>query len=308
MKRRLRGGAHLIVIDPRAIALVKSPHVEADYHLRLRPGTNVAIINALAHVVVTEGLTRDDYVSERCERDSYEKWKKFVADPVNSPEAMEKVTGVKAELIRGAARLYAEGPNSAIYYGLGVREHSQGTTMVMGIANRDGHGQPGARGVGVSPLRGQNNVQGSCDMGSFPHEFSDTVTCLTMPPARCSNPCGRCTWSASPGCAFPTCSKRRSMARSVGCPGRGHAVRSNTAHVTAALCDGMHRDQDILPTKRRSTRTCSCRARRSWRRTARSPMPSGAFRACARSSSRWADMPTGSHDAAVERTRLPHGL
>jgi formate dehydrogenase major subunit len=173
MKRRLRQGAHLIVVDPRAIGLVRSAHVEADYHLRLLPGTNVAIINALAHVVVTEGLTRDDYVAERCEPESYEKWKKFVADPANSPEAMEPVTGVKAGLLRDAARLYARGPNSAIYYGLGVTEHSQGTTMVMGIANLAmATGNLGREGVGVSPLRGQNNVQGSCDMGSFPHEFS----------------------------------------------------------------------------------------------------------------------------------------
>ncbi len=173
MKRRLRQGAHLIVVDPRAIPLVKSPHVEADFHLRLLPGTNVAVINALAHVVVTEGLAKDDYIAERCERDSYEKWKKFVAEPVNSPEAMEAITGVKAEVIRGAARLYARGPNSAIYYGLGVTEHSQGSTMVMGIANLAmATGNLGREGVGVSPLRGQNNVQGSCDMGSFPHEFS----------------------------------------------------------------------------------------------------------------------------------------
>src|SRR5688572_24150581 len=173
MKRRLRAGAKLIVVDPRAIPLVKSAHVEADYHLRLLPGTNVAIINALAHVVVTEGLTKDDYIAERCEADSYEKWKKFVADPINSPEAMEKVTGVPAATIRGAARLYARGPNSAIHYGLGVTEHSQGSTMVMGIANLAmATGNLGREGVGVSPLRGQNNVQGSCDMGSFPHEFS----------------------------------------------------------------------------------------------------------------------------------------
>jgi formate dehydrogenase major subunit len=173
MKRRLRAGAKLIVIDPRAIPLVKSPHVEADYHLRLLPGTNVAIINALAHVIVTEGLTKEDYVAARCEKESWEKWKKFVAEAVNSPEAMEPVTGVKAELIRGAARLYAQGPNGAIYYGLGVTEHSQGSTMVMGIANLAmATGNLGREGVGVSPLRGQNNVQGSCDMGSFPHEFS----------------------------------------------------------------------------------------------------------------------------------------
>jgi formate dehydrogenase major subunit len=172
MKRRLRAGARLIVVDPRAIPLVKSPHVRADHHLRLLPGTNVAVINALAHVVVTEGLTKDDFIAERCERESYEKWKKFVAGPANSPETMEAVTGVPAAEIRGAARLFARGPNSAIYYGLGVTEHSQGSTMVMGIANLAmATGNVGREGVGVSPLRGQNNVQGSCDMGSFPHEF-----------------------------------------------------------------------------------------------------------------------------------------
>ncbi len=173
LKRRLRQGAKLIVIDPRQIELVRAPHISADYHLQLRPGTNVAIINALAHVIVTEGLTKDDYVAERCEIESYERWKAFVSDPKNSPEAMEAVTGVPAQLVRGAARLYATGGNAAIYYGLGVTEHSQGTTMVMGIANLAmATGNLGREGVGVNPLRGQNNVQGSCDMGSFPHEFS----------------------------------------------------------------------------------------------------------------------------------------
>ncbi len=173
LKRRLRQGAQLIVVDPRAIDLVRTPHVAAAAHLQLRPGTNVAVINALAHVAVTEGLTRDNYVAERCEPDSYQKWKKFIADPRHSPEATEAVTGVPAAAVRKAARLYAAGPNSAIYYGLGVTEHSQGTTMVMGIANLAmATGNLGREGVGVSPLRGQNNVQGSCDMGSFPHEFS----------------------------------------------------------------------------------------------------------------------------------------
>ncbi|HEU5257992.1 MAG TPA: formate dehydrogenase subunit alpha [Vicinamibacterales bacterium] len=173
LKQRLRQGARLIVIDPRTIGLVRSPHIAADVHLQLRPGTNVAVINALSHVVVTEGLTRDDYVRDRCEADSYAKWKKFIAEPRNSPEATESITGVPAALVRGAARLYASVPNGAIYYGLGVTEHSQGTTMVMGIANLAmATGNLGREGVGVSPLRGQNNVQGSCDMGSFPHEFS----------------------------------------------------------------------------------------------------------------------------------------
>lgn len=173
MKRRLREGAKLIVLDPRKIDLVETPHVKADYHLPLLPGTNVAMINALAHVVVSEGLVDEAFVGERCEADAFEEWKAFVLNPVNSPEEVEKISGVKADDIRAAARLYASAGNAAIYYGLGVTEHSQGSTMVMGMANLVmATGNIGRRGVGLNPLRGQNNVQGSCDMGSFPHEFS----------------------------------------------------------------------------------------------------------------------------------------
>jgi formate dehydrogenase major subunit len=172
MKRRLRQGAKLIVADPRRIDLVRTPHIAADYHLKLRPGTNVALINSLAHVIATEGLVKEDFVRERCEVDSFEKWRAFVSLEKNSPESMEAITGVPAANVRAAARLYATGGNGAIYYGLGVTEHSQGSTMVMGIANLAmATGNVGREGVGVNPLRGQNNVQGSCDMGSFPHEF-----------------------------------------------------------------------------------------------------------------------------------------
>ncbi len=172
MKRRLREGARLIVIDPRQIDLVKSPHIKADYHLPLKPGTNVAMINAIAHVIVAEGLIDEDYVRARCELDDFEFWARFIAEERHSPEAVEDLTGVPAADVRGAARLYATGGNSAIYYGLGVTEHSQGSTMVMGMANLAmATGNIGHPGVGVNPLRGQNNVQGSCDMGSFPHEF-----------------------------------------------------------------------------------------------------------------------------------------
>ena len=172
MKQRLRAGAKLIVIDPRRIDLVRTPHIKADYHLRLRPGTNVAVLDTLAHVIVTEGLVDDDFVARRCEPEAFAKWRTFVAQEKYSPEAMESVTGVPAELVRGAARLYATGGNGAIYYGLGVTEHAQGSTSVMAIANLAmATGNIGREGVGVNPLRGQNNVQGSCDMGSFPHEF-----------------------------------------------------------------------------------------------------------------------------------------
>ena len=170
MKRRLREGAQLIVVDPRRIDLVRSPHVEAAYHLPVLPGTNVAFVNAMAHVIVTEGLHDEEFVRERCE--DADDYLAFIADPVNSPEAVAEATGIDPEQLRAAARLFGTGGNSAIYYGLGVTEHSQGSTMVMGMANLAMvTGNIGREGVGVNPLRGQNNVQGSCDMGSFPHEF-----------------------------------------------------------------------------------------------------------------------------------------
>jgi formate dehydrogenase major subunit len=173
MKKRLRDGAKLIVIDPRRIDLVRSAHVEADHHLPLLPGTNVAIINALSHVIVTEGLIDEAFVRERCDLQDFEVWARFIAQPHNSPEETEKLTGVLAGDVRAAARLFATGGNGAIYYGLGVTEHSQGSTTVMGMANLAmATGNLGRRGVGINPLRGQNNVQGACDMGSFPHEFS----------------------------------------------------------------------------------------------------------------------------------------
>jgi len=172
LKKRLRQGAKLIVIDPRQTELVASPHIKADYHLPLRPGTNTAMLTALAHVIATENLIDETFVARRCETRAFEQWREFVSRPENSPEAMQGVTGVAAQDIRGAARLFATHGNGAIYYGLGVTEHSQGSTTVMAIANLAmATGNIGREGVGVNPLRGQNNVQGSCDMGSFPHEL-----------------------------------------------------------------------------------------------------------------------------------------
>ncbi|MEM9198850.1 MAG: formate dehydrogenase subunit alpha, partial [Pseudomonadota bacterium] len=182
MKKRLREGAQIIVLDPRRIDLVESPHVRAAHHIQLRPGTNVAVMNALAHVIVTEGLVDETFVGERCDPVEFARWKAFVAEERNAPEALTETIGVPAETMRAAARLFATQPNGAIYYGLGVTEHSQGSTMVMAMANLAmATGNIGREGVGVNPLRGQNNVQGACDMGSFPHELpgyrhiSDTV-------------------------------------------------------------------------------------------------------------------------------------
>jgi formate dehydrogenase major subunit len=173
MKRRLREGAKLIVIDPRSIDLVQSPHIRATEHLQLQPGTNVAVVNALAHVIATEGWIDEAFVQERCDVASFNAWRRFISLPENSPENLAEISGVAAETIRAAAETYAKAGNGAIYYGLGVTEHSQGSTMVMAMANLAmATGNIGRNGVGVNPLRGQNNVQGACDMGSFPHEFS----------------------------------------------------------------------------------------------------------------------------------------
>jgi len=195
MKQRLREGAKLIVVDPRQIGLVRSPHIEAEYHLPLLPGTNVPIINSLAHVIVSEGLVDEEYVRERCDTDSFEAWKAMILKAENSPEEVEKVSGVPAEDIRAAARLYGGAKRGAIYYGLGVTEHSQGSTMVMGMANLAmATGNIGFSGCGVNPLRGQNNVH--------------TGQCRTMRSvARLSNT-GVSRLILSQDFAFPICSMR----------------------------------------------------------------------------------------------------
>jgi formate dehydrogenase major subunit len=239
LKRRLRQGAHLVVVDPRRIDLVRSAHVQADHHLQLRPGTNVAVVNAMAHTIITEGLHDQAFIDERCDTESFGAWVEFIRRPENSPEAMAGISGVPAADIRAAARLYAAGPNSAIYYGLGVTEHSQGSTMVMGMANLAMlTGNIGREGVGVNPLRGQNNVQGSCDMGSFPHEFSgyrhvsdDTVR------HQFEELWGR-TLSADPGLRIPNMFDAALVGEFRGLYIQGEDIAQsdpNTAHVKAAL-------------------------------------------------------------------------
>ena len=239
MKRRLREGAELIVVDPRSIDLVRSAHVEASHHLQLLPGTNVAVVNAMGHVVATEGWIDRAFVEERCDADSFRAWEEFIRLPENSPEVLEEATGVPADQVRAAARAYATGGNAAIYYGLGVTEHSQGSTMVMAMANLAmATGNIGRSGVGVNQLRGQNNVQGSCDMGSFPHEFSgyrhvsdDTVreqfTALWGTELR-----------GEPGMRIPNMLDAATVGDFKGIYIQGEDIAQsdpNTAHVTAAL-------------------------------------------------------------------------
>jgi formate dehydrogenase major subunit len=239
LKRRLREGARLIVIDPRRIDLVDSVHARAEYHLALRPGTNVAMLNALAHVIVTEGLLNQAFIDARCEGGDFANWSEFVSRPENSPEVLGAICGVPAADIRAAARLYATGGNAAIYYGLGVTEHSQGSTAVMGIANLAmATGNIGREGVGVNPLRGQNNVQGSCDMGSFPHELpgyrhiSNEVVRAQFEQA------WNVTLQPDPGLRIPNMfeSALAGSFKGLYCQGEDIAQSDpNTQHVTAAL-------------------------------------------------------------------------
>jgi formate dehydrogenase major subunit len=287
MKKRLRQGAKLIVVDPRRTDLVRSPHIKADYHLPLLPGTNVAMMTAMAHVIVTEGLVNEKYVRERCEIDAFEDWAAFVSRPENSPEAVAQYTQVPAADVRAAARLYATGGKAAIYYGLGVTEHSQGTTTVMAMANLAmATGNVGRRGVGVNPLRGQNNVQGSCDMGSFPHELSgyrhisDAATRALFEK----------DWGVSlydePGLRIPNM-----LDAAVDGSFRGLYVQERTScnpTPTRIMSPPASRRWNASScrtsssTKPPITRTSSCRARRFSKRTGPSSTPSAASAGCAR--------------------------
>ncbi|MFT5432182.1 MAG: putative molibdopterin-dependent oxidoreductase YjgC, partial [Myxococcota bacterium] len=161
MKRAIRRGATLVVADPRAIELTKF----ADRHMQLRPGTDVWLLNAMAHVIIAEGLVHEDFVGEHTE--NFEAVKEAVAS--YTPEEAEKVTGVSADDIRFTARRYATTRKAGIYYTLGITEHTHGTDNVYALANlvlMTGHlGVPSA---GMNPLRGQNNVQGANDAGASP--------------------------------------------------------------------------------------------------------------------------------------------
>ena len=161
MKRAVRRGARLVVADPRAIWLSEV----ADLHLQLRPGTDVWLLNAMAHVIVTEGLCDTAFIEQHTE--NYEEMAAALAE--YTPEGAEEVTGVPAEHIRQTARWYATTKKAGIYYTLGITEHTHGTDNVYALANlvlMTGH--LGVRSAGMNPLRGQNNVQGANDAGASP--------------------------------------------------------------------------------------------------------------------------------------------
>ena len=260
MKKRLRQGAKLIVIDPRRTEMVESPHVKA-LHLPLMPGTNVAVLTALAHVIVTEGLVDEAFVRERCDWSEFQDWASFVADEKNSPEATAIMTGVDPNDLRAAARQFATGGNGAIYYGLGVTEHSQGSTTVIAIANLAmATGNIGRPGVGVNPLRGQNNVQGSCDMGSFPHELPGYRHISGDAVRDQFEAMWHVKLNPEPGLRIPNMFDAAIEGTFMGhlCAGRGHfAVRpQHQARGGGAVGDGMRHRARPVPERDRQLRPC----------------------------------------------------
>lgn len=164
IKQAVSKGAKLIVADPRKIELAK----RADVFLQINPGTNVALLNTMMNVIISENLQDDEHIKERTE--NYEALKKLVKD--YTPEECARICGVDKEDIIKAARIYATN-NSAIFYSMGITQHSTGTQNVMSISNLAPLcGNLGKEYAGVNPLRGQNNVQGACDMGTLPNVFT----------------------------------------------------------------------------------------------------------------------------------------
>ncbi len=164
IRQAVEKGTRLIVADPREIDLAK----KADIHLKLRPGTNVAFANGMMHIIIEEGLTDETFIKERTE--NFEAMKEAVKE--YTPERVAEICGIDPDLLREAARMYATADRAPILYCLGVTEHHTGTEGVMSLSNLAMMvGKIGRPGCGVNPIRGQNNVQGACDMGAAPNQF-----------------------------------------------------------------------------------------------------------------------------------------
>lgn len=161
----VRKGAKLIVADNRKIKLTNF----ADIHIKHKNGTDVALINSMMNVIIREGLEDKEFIKTRTE--NYEELKKLVAN--YPPEKMESITGIPAEQVIEAARMYAKADKAMIIYAMGITQHTHGVDNVKSTANLALlTGNLGRPGTGVNPLRGQNNVQGACDMGALPNGYS----------------------------------------------------------------------------------------------------------------------------------------
>lgn len=164
LRQAVQRGARLVVVDPRDIDIAK----KAELHLKLKPGTNVAFANGMMHIFIEENLVDQKFIEERTE--NFDAMKEMVKD--YTPERVAKICNIDADDLRKAARIYATAERAPIIYCLGVTEHHTGTEGVMSMANMAMMvGKHGKRGCGVNPIRGQNNVQGACDMGASPNQF-----------------------------------------------------------------------------------------------------------------------------------------
>ena len=166
MKRAVRDGAHLIVVDPRRTELADL----AELWLQLIPGTDAALVNGMMNIIINEGWQDQEFIDARCENydDLWAVVQRY------TPDVVSEITGVPADKLYEAARIYSQTPRAGIFYTLGITEHTTGTANVIDLANLamiTGH--VGVPHAGVNPLRGQNNVQGACDMGALPNVFSD---------------------------------------------------------------------------------------------------------------------------------------
>ncbi len=164
MIKAIRKGAKLILADPRMVPMRKF----ADIHLQLRPGTDIALLNGLAHVILKEGLQDESFIKERTT--GFKEWTKSVEE--YTPEYVEKITSVPKEDLIRAARLYGGSRKAGLFYTMGITQHTHGTANVSAVANLVLlTGNIGRESTGVNPLRGQNNVQGACDVGALPNTY-----------------------------------------------------------------------------------------------------------------------------------------
>ncbi len=164
MIKAQRKGAKIIIADPRSIPLVKF----ADTHLRIRPGSDIALLNGMANIIIREGLQNEDFIREKTE--GYDAWKQSLE--AFTPEYVEKITGVLQDDIVHAARLYGSSRRAGIFYTMGITQHTCGTDNVTALANLVSlTGNIGRPSTGINPLRGQNNVQGASDAACLPNVY-----------------------------------------------------------------------------------------------------------------------------------------
>ncbi len=276
-------GTRLVVVDPRDIGLSKL----ADVHLKLRPGTNVAFANGMAHVIVRDGLFDRAFVEERTDREGFEALCATVAP--YTPERVAEICRIDARDLVAAAHLYAEADRAAILYCLGVTEHATGTDGVMALSNLAMMcGKIGRAGCGVNPIRGQNNVQGACDMGAMPTDFTGYQKVADPRGGEVRARLGRRAQPQGRASRPPSASRPWRAARCAGCSSSARTPCAPTPTPTTCSTRSSRSTSWWWRTssspRRPSTPTWCCPAAATPRRRARSPTPSGGCSACAR---RW---------------------